>query len=96
MPFFTSMALFSSNGKFPSGFELEDSISEYGLDDLHQLVGKSGRALTDLHPGGRALIEGKRVDVIAEIEYIEAHSSIHVLKVEGSKITVSQSASVPN
>ncbi len=52
------------------------------------LVGKTGIAFTTLRPGGTAEIEGKRVDVVAESEYITQGTKIKVLRVEGIKVVV--------
>lgn len=53
-----------------------------------QLVGKSGIAFTTLRPGGTAIIDGKKVDVVADSEYIDKDSKIKVLRVEGIKVVV--------
>jgi membrane-bound ClpP family serine protease len=55
------------------------------------LAGSSGRALTTLRPAGTALIDDRRVDVVAESEVIEAGANIRVVRVEGAKVVVRQS-----
>ena len=52
------------------------------------LIGKIGVAYTTLRPGGTAEIDGKRVDVVADSEYIDKDSKIRVLRVEGIKVVV--------
>lgn len=52
------------------------------------LIGKSGVAFTTLRPGGTAIIDGKKVDVVADSEYIDKDSKIKVLRVEGIKVVV--------
>jgi len=52
------------------------------------LVGRRGVAESDLRPSGRAIIDGKERDVIAESGYVEAGRSIHVIDVRGSIIVV--------
>lgn len=52
------------------------------------LLGKEGIAYTTLRPGGTAEIDGKRVDVVAESEYINQGTKIKVLRVEGIKVVV--------
>ncbi|MEJ5350290.1 MAG: NfeD family protein [Melioribacteraceae bacterium] len=54
------------------------------------LIGKEGIALTDLRPSGTALIDGKRIDVVTEGDYVTRNSSIVVKNVEGSKIVVGE------
>jgi membrane-bound ClpP family serine protease len=53
-----------------------------------EYVDKKGRAVTDLRPSGIALIEGKRLDVVTEGEYIEANTPIIVTRVTGNQIIV--------
>ena len=55
-----------------------------------ELLGAEGVALTTLRPAGTAEINGHRVDVVADWEYIERGSRIKVLRVEGVKVVVKQ------
>ena len=52
------------------------------------LVGKSGQALTDLHPVGTCLIEGYRLDCLAEAGLIPSGSRVRVMSVTGKQIRV--------
>ncbi len=52
------------------------------------LIGKTGIAYTTLRPGGTAEIDGKRVDVVADSEYIDKGVKIKVIRVEGIKVVV--------
>ncbi len=52
------------------------------------LVGKEGVAFTPLRPSGTGLIDGRRVDVAADSEFIEKDSPITVVEVEGNRIVV--------
>lgn len=65
--------------------DLADSKS---ADSLEMLKGKSGRAVTPLRPAGTAVIEGKRVDVVAETGLIENDSLVNVVLVEGNRVVV--------
>lgn len=56
--------------------------------ELKNLIGKEGVAHSALHPGGIATIEGHRVDVIAEGNWIESGRRVRVLNVEGSRVVV--------
>lgn len=56
--------------------------------NFDHLVGKEGTALTDLRPAGTAIIEGNRIDVVTEGNYVTHDSPIVVKSVEGSKIVV--------
>lgn len=53
-----------------------------------ELVGKSGKALTDLRPSGSAIIEKNRIDVVTNGEYIIKGTKIIVIDEEGSKVVV--------
>jgi membrane-bound serine protease (ClpP class) len=56
--------------------------------DLAGLAGKSGVAFTTLRPGGTALIDGRKIDVVASGGMIEKDVRIKVLSVEGTKVVV--------
>jgi membrane-bound serine protease (ClpP class) len=47
-----------------------------------------GLALSILRPSGKALIEDRRADVIAEGTWIEQGAAIEIVKVEGNRIYV--------
>jgi membrane-bound serine protease (ClpP class) len=52
------------------------------------LLGKEGIAFTTLRPGGTAEINGRRIDVVAESEFITQGTKIKVIRVEGIKVVV--------
>ena len=56
--------------------------------ELTQYIDKEGRAITDLHPAGTALVEGKRLDVVSRGEYIEKNAALMVIAVSGNRIVV--------
>ncbi len=60
------------------------SSTEHDAD----LRGQRGIALSYLRPSGVALIGGKRLDVIAEGEFIAAQTPIEVVEARGSRILV--------
>ena len=51
-------------------------------------LGKSGTALTSLRPAGIADIDGQRVDVVSDGEYIDSGLPITVTRVDGNRIVV--------
>jgi len=55
-----------------------------------ELVGKEGLAITTLRPAGTAKIDGNRVDVVSESEYIEKGQKIKVIAVEGIRVVVKE------
>jgi membrane-bound serine protease (ClpP class) len=65
------------------------SKSGYGAKAAFEhLVGIQGIAFTDLRPSGTALINGNRVDVVTEGDFIKNGTEIIVKSVEGSKVVV--------
>ncbi|MBL7016950.1 MAG: nodulation protein NfeD [Kiritimatiellales bacterium] len=59
--------------------------------DHSELLGKEGTAEMNLHPAGRALFDGQRVNVITHGEFIEKGSAIKVVEAHGSRIVVKAS-----
>lgn len=56
---------------------------------LHNLLGATGVALTDLRPAGTALVDGDtRVDVVSEGGYVPRGHRLEVTRVEGNRVTV--------
>jgi membrane-bound serine protease (ClpP class) len=51
-------------------------------------VGARGTAATPLRPAGIAWLQGERVDVVSQGEYIEADMPIEVVRVDGNRIVV--------
>ena len=51
-------------------------------------VGTRGTAATTLRPAGIAWLQGERVDVVSQGEYIEADVPIEVVRVDGNRIVV--------
>ena len=58
--------------------------------DLTSLIGAEGIALTDLRPAGTAVINGKRVDVVTDGEYIKNGTSLVVNFIQGSRVVVEE------
>jgi membrane-bound serine protease (ClpP class) len=58
------------------------------LPEVASLLGKDGRALTDLRPAGKIEIDGRRLDVVAESAYVESGSEVTVVQAGGSRVVV--------
>ena len=56
--------------------------------ELEKLIGKSGTAITPLRPAGAAMIQGIRVDVVSQGDFIAKDSEIEVVRVEGNRVVV--------
>jgi membrane-bound ClpP family serine protease len=64
-------------------------------DDLPQpgaLVGAEGVALTPLRPAGKALVNGARLDVLAESAFINPGEAVSVIAAEGTRVVVRKKA----
>ncbi len=57
---------------------------------LENFMGCDGKSLTNLRPGGTAIIADQRVDVVSRGEYIEKNKDIVVVEVTGNQIIVRQ------
>lgn len=71
-----------------SGFDSVDT-------SLIRFQGCRGRSLTVLRPSGSALIEGERLDVLTQGEYVEADRVVEVVLVEGMRIVVREIPEAP-
>lgn len=55
---------------------------------MEKLTGVQGLAATPLRPAGAALIEGQRIDVVTDGEFIAPGTTVIVVKVEGTRVIV--------
>ncbi|MBW8348158.1 nodulation protein NfeD [Bacillus sp. IITD106] len=53
-----------------------------------ELIGREGVTVTPLRPSGTVKVDDERLDVVAEGSFIENHTKVKVVKVEGSRIVV--------
>ncbi|MBT4991180.1 MAG: NfeD family protein, partial [Candidatus Marinimicrobia bacterium] len=51
-------------------------------------VGKEGIAETDLHPSGWVLLDGQKIFVVSEGEFIDKGQAVIVLSVDGNRVLV--------
>lgn len=56
--------------------------------ELKSFVGREGKSVTAMHPGGTAIIDGKRLDVVSRGEYIDKDSNLVVVEATGNQIIV--------
>jgi membrane-bound serine protease (ClpP class) len=68
--------------------EAEDEGYRSSPAEYESLLGKEGVALTLLRPAGTAIIDGEKVSVVTEGDFIEKDSRIRVSKVEGYRVVV--------
>jgi len=76
-------------GKLVLG-QKSDRESGYSAPDpgLMRFLGKSGLASTVLRPAGSAVINGEKVDVVTNGEFIEAGTEVEVVLIEGLRVVV--------
>ncbi|MDF9408408.1 MAG: hypothetical protein A4E52_02130 [Pelotomaculum sp. PtaB.Bin013] len=58
--------------------------------ELSLYAGKEGVALTPLRPAGSAEVDGRRLDVVTEGEFIPKGTRVKVAKVEGTRVVVKE------
>lgn len=68
-------------------FVSKRAIGDIGTENP-SLVHQTGESLTKLRPSGTAVINGKRVDVVADGAFIDAGQPIKVIAVEGLRVVV--------
>ena len=57
-------------------------------NDLNYFIGKTGAAHTPLRPAGIADLDGVRLNVVTEGDYIERGAPVRVVRVTGNRIVV--------
>lgn len=57
-------------------------------ENLEDLKGRTGISLTTLRPSGKALIDGRKVNVVTEGVFLDRGSKIKVVMVEGNRVVV--------
>ena len=67
---------------------LNEVSSQTGDDDLEKYVGKTGAAHTPLRPAGIAELDGVRLNVVTEGDYIERGATVRVVRVSGNRVVV--------
>jgi len=83
---------------FPRTWAGKRMILSTTLDDSHgytgdtvilkQYLGQTGAAESDLRPAGVARIQGKRVDAVAEGQFVDKGTEVKVIEVEGNRVVV--------
>lgn len=58
-----------------------------------ELLGLSGKTVTQLRPAGTVMIDNERIDVVSEGSYVEKNQEVEVVKVEGVRVVVRVKAS---
>lgn len=86
-----------SGSRLGKGFVLQgrsDSSKGFVAANFEKklLIGKRGTTLSMLRPAGKAAIEGARIDVVSDGEFIPKDREVEVVKVEGNRVIVKEVA----
>ena len=83
------ISMFSFMLKRISLAETQDSEAFTSVDNsLDEIMGRSGVTKSALRPAGVALVDGRRVDVIASSGFIENGKLIKVVETSGNRVVV--------
>jgi len=78
------------------GEEMQLAQSGQAAFDPLRFLGRPGEAITPLRPSGVATIDGVRMDVITEGDFLDPGASVVVTHIDGSRIVVSDAAVTNN
>ena len=67
---------------------LNEVSTRTGGGDLEKYIGKIGAAHTPLRPAGIAELDGVRLNVVTEGDYIERGATVRVVRVSGNRVVV--------
>lgn len=82
---------FLPNSPIGRALSLSQGIDKKDQDDSPWKPGMTGTATSELRPAGKAVIEGKRADVIAENgTFIDHDTAIEIVRVSGNRIYVKE------
>lgn len=91
----SALAFWLASRVFPESAWLRRIVlaAEQGPDyvasaDYRTLVGKTGIATSYLRPAGVASIDGRRIDVLTEGDFVSAGTAVTVTRVEGARVFV--------
>jgi membrane-bound serine protease (ClpP class) len=92
--FFVAVRVFPQNAFAQRlGFHGVQGSAYVASEDHSALVGRSGVATSFLRPAGVVTVDGRRVDVLTEGDFLPAGSLVRVSRVEGARIFVHALAS---
>ena len=70
--------------------EAESSVGDgcIAVEDLQKWVGKTGKTKTMLRPSGIAIVDGERLDVMSDCEFIDKDKPVKIIKVNNGRLIV--------
>ena len=75
---------------FPGSTSASEGYVSAPRERDDEMLGKEGVTLTILRPAGVGLFDGRRVDIIADGEFIEPQRTVMVIEARGSRVVVRQ------
>jgi len=72
----------------PSMYASEDQAGYVASKCDKHLIGRIGKALTDLKPSGHIEVDGERYQAISESTYIKKGASVEIISGEGARYKV--------
>ena len=88
---FTWLRHLPSSNRFRGLIHKETALAAEGYVSAlprGDLIGKAGVAATDLRPAGTAVVDGERIDVVTEGDYIANGAPVEVVRAEGYRHVV--------
>lgn len=82
----------AKKGKLLKGVILNEEENEEDMsnDDLEFFIGKKGVALTQLRPAGCIDLDGVKLDVVTNGDFIDKGKEVEIIKVDGIRIIVKE------
>jgi membrane-bound ClpP family serine protease len=86
--FLRFMYMFMKRKQLQGKLILSETLQELHVDDVSQLVGREGMAVTALRPSGEADFNGVRLEVCSNGLLVKENTKIKVVETEARKIIV--------
>ncbi len=66
--------------------EIKGGVSQKAYTDIE--IGEEGKTVTDIRPNGKAIFKNQKIEVFSRGEFIDSHSLVKVVDINGKKIIV--------
>jgi membrane-bound ClpP family serine protease len=86
----SALRLMKRNAKSQTFYQDQAQEGYLGAQYERELIGKRGKAASDLRPSGWIVVEGERVQAVAKTGFILKESSILVIGGEGAHLVVEE------
>jgi len=82
------LSRFLPRSRFGRALILEDAVAGVAPAGPRSLLARVGVADTALRPTGKASIDGRRVDVVSDGDFIDQGTAVEVVEIDGTRIVV--------